>query len=307
MFLGNCHYGQLIETGVEFFIKLGKYIRSSYISQLKFLPSEYNPELVHFRSTQTLRTIHSSMSFIRGLYPGNDTISIEIADKNVDPWRRSSRLCPKFPELFDKLQEGQEFHALENQTFQDAFAKLMNVKWSSTNDVSTSARCNGKDLPPGSDNKTIDEAIKLKATLVQYLYHHKDIFPKAFGFASVEIVNEMTKRITGKSRKRFVHFSTHDGNILGFLGYIGYSDGLWPPYGSFVIVELFKRRSDKNFFLQFKFNGKLIPLSRFNNKTEIPFDEYVQFVRKHLPDLQTECDFDQKRFAQKETFTSDIV
>lgn len=306
VFLGNCHFGQLLGKGVAELKKLGQYLRNVYVDQLKFLPSKFDPSICKFRSTNTIRTIHSQISIFTGLYPGNYSLTIETADKKYDPWRRTSGICPRFHKIYKELMGGSEWVAsgLQNDDLMNSLSKSLVTKWSSTNDAMTSTLCQGFDLPPEVDAKVVDEAIALKARQMQFIYSHDQIFPLFSSFPAAEILNAMLSRVNGKSRTRFVHWSAHDGNILSLLGYLGYSDGKWPPYGSFIAIELYRFRKIQQFFVQFRYNGRLMRIPRFSYSRVIPLDDFAKFVRNYMPRLVEDCEFNSTDFNIKDLFTS---
>lgn len=299
IFLGNCHFGQLLQSGVESLIQIGKFFRSVYVDQLKFLPNKFNHKFFKFRSTNTLRTIHSMISIIRGFYP-NESIDIETCDKVYDQWRRTSLLCPQFQRDFGQLI------LLENTSFKDEISNILQIKWSSANDIITSALCNNYTQPSSLLSEKVDQAILVKTREIQFVYSHDSIFPKFFSFCAAEMVNEMSLRIAGKSKLRFIHWSVHDGNILAFLGLLNYTVSKWPPYGSFIITELFKHRVNHSFFLQFRFNGEIIRIPRFNNLTLVPLEEFSDFLFKHIPDLEEKCAFDRIKFQERDLLSLEV-
>lgn len=309
IYRGNCQFGQLVGKGREALTRLGEYIRKIYVDTIKFLPTNYIQSIIKFRSTHTLRTLHSQMAFIRGLYPEDAYIQIEVADKLYDNWRRASAICPQLIPAMDQLSHSKEWKeaGLIDQNLSRIMMDIFGVKWEHTNDAATSARCQGLSLPPNVTNALIDRAVTLKAKQMQFIYSHDKIFPLFFSFSAAEMLNEMIKRVNGESKLRFIHWSAHDGNILAFLGYLGYKDGKWPPYGSYIIVELWRSRTDKQFFLQFRFNGDLMKVPRFSNNQSILFQDFRNFVTINMPDIIEECKFDIEKFQKEGVYISEAI
>lgn len=306
VFLGDCIYSQLTGKGADALFRLGKYIHNIYVDRLKFLPTTIKPTIMKFRSTSTHRTIHSSMAFISGLYEQRPSINLELAEKTYDHWRRASELCPKLKESMDSLKGSAEWNSLNltNDELESNMSKSIGTKWSSTNDISTSSRCNNLPLPPNVDISRLDEATLLKARQMQFVYAHSSVYPLFFSFCAAEMVNHMSERLNGNSSIRFIHWSAHDGNILGYLGYLGYADGKWPPYGSYIVTELWQQKNGKA-IVRILFNGKPIKVPRMLNSVTFPFTEYKKFVVNHLPDLKFDCGFNQKKFFQSTVKYSD--
>lgn len=298
LYRGNCVFGQLLHTGSNGLKYLGKYLRKIYIDQLKFIPTQIDPKIIKFRTTQSHRTLHSQMSLVSGMFPFSNKVDIHMADKNYDPWRRTSLLCPRFAKIQSKILDNQQ---LKNKTLQNKLSQELNVKWDSTNDVMTSALCNNYKLPSNITMKDVDAAIELKAKQLQYFYSHSDVYPLFFSFCASEMVNEMIKRVNGNSSLRFIHWSAHDGNILGYLGLLGFSDNKWPPYGSYIITELLKFRGNGTFIVQFRYNGKLLKIPRFNNASYVTLDKYTKFLSESMPKYLEKCDFNITKFSNSDS------
>jgi hypothetical protein len=306
VFFGNCYFGQLLGKGVKQLERTGKYFREIYIDKLKFLPTEYDPEVMRFRTTGALRTIHSQMAIANGLYPGNKSIVMEVADKNYDSWKRTSYVCPNFAKLLKAYPGKSEWLAegLAEPDFTKNIEEQLGIKWSSVNDIMTSTLCQGYKLPPNITMDDVDKAISLRAKQHQFLYNHDKIFPLFFTFQAIEMLNEMYKRINGENKLRFIHWSAHDGNINSFLGYLGIINGVWPPYGTFFQVELHKFRKSKHYFIIFRYNGKILEIPRFSYSKVIPLKEFANFVKANTPSLYEECGFDLTKFMKQDTLPS---
>ena len=301
LLLGNCQFGQLLGKGAKQLKHVGMFLRDIYINKLKFLPSSFDQRLCKFRTTGSLRTIYTQMAIANGLYPGEKSIIMKYADKKNDPWKRKSLVCPNFAKLLKEYTTSSEYieFGLEQLDFTQPLEEQLGVKWSSVMDVVTSALCQGFDLPPNITLSDVDKAIKLKAKQHLFLYTHDKIFPLFFSFQAAEILNEMFKRINGESEAKFYHWSAHDGNINSFLGYIGITDFTWPPYGSFIQIELYRFRKSKQYFLNFRLNGKLLKAPRFSYASLIPLKDFEGFVKSHLPDIISDCGFNKTKYLQQ--------
>ena len=305
VFLGDCHVGQLLDRGSDALFRLGRHLREVYVESLKFLPSRFAPHLVKFRSTNTHRTLHSAMALVGGLFPGRSLVTIHVADKFVDPWRRSSAICPNLKKNIEAVRTSDAYQkAFEKRI--DALgqaAKAIGAKTKSAPDIVMAARCDGQKFSTPHD--VFDKAALLKADQQQFVFKNESVFPLMFSFSAAEMTNEFIKRINGESQLRFIHWSVHDGNIFGFLGYLGTGSPKLPPYGSYIIVELWRGRQTNSLFLRFTFNGDVIPVPRLGNRTHVPFHEFASFVRATLPNLTTDCGFDAAKFQKGSVFGAD--
>ncbi|KAH0789734.1 histidine phosphatase superfamily [Histomonas meleagridis] len=240
------------------------------------------------------------MNFANGLYPNHGPLVINTADKNYDPWRRASAICPNLQERMEELKKPSYLSSigLYNETLTKIMTDAYGTKWEHINDAATSARCQGFKLPPNITHKLIDAAVHLRTQQMLYVYRHESVYPLFFSFSAAEMLNEMISRVNGESLIKFFHWSAHDGNILAFLGYLGCEITQWPPYGSYIIVELRKSRNNKDYFLQFRYNGKLMKMPRFSGVKSVPFDMFRKFVEMKIPDMKENCGFNELNFAK---------
>lgn len=307
IFLGDCQVGQLIQKGADAIRRLGDHLRHIYIDQMKFLPVKYRENIIKFRSTLTHRTLHSSMAFIKGLYPNSSLIKIEVSDKYIDPWRRSSQICPKLKEKIEEVRNSKEYLEMfkENISILEKAAKAIGSKTKSAPDIVMAARCNSMDLHTDAAESLFDSAAILKAQQQKFLFMHPSVFPLMFSFPAGEIANAMIERYNGNSTLRFIHWSAHDGNIFGFLGYFGVGSDRLPPYGSYILVELWKFKRSHEFFVRIIFNGKTLKIPRFGNVKFIPFDDFIAFINHQLPNLRDDCNFTPEKFKKSSVFKTD--
>ncbi|KAH0788279.1 histidine acid phosphatase [Histomonas meleagridis] len=297
--LGNCIIGQLIETGAEGLRKLGSYFRSIYVNQLKFIPSTYKRPVILFRTTWTHRTLNSQMNFIDGLYPNHKKVYIETADHDFDQWRNPENLCPNLGEKMSKAKSKVNFSD-EDKAMMSQASKILGSTWRFNLDATVPVFCEDMKLPRPINRDYIIDIQRVKAQEAQQANADETVYPLSFGFSMSEILNHILNRINGNSTVRFIHWSAHDGNLNAALGYLGYINGMWPPFGSYLVIEVLKK--DNSFFVVFRFNGKIILSPRFGHQKLVPFEEFEKFVRGHVPDLHRDCKFDIEVFKKKIAF-----
>lgn len=299
IFGGECHFGQLTFVGHEALKSLGKYIRSTYIEKLKFLPNRYDNHSYFIRSTGTHRTIHSAMAFAQGLYPDHHEIAVHVADKSLDTFRRASAVCPNLKKFIDEMKADPNVAARfpQNETAVKAAAKLFEIKNKVVPDIVMATRCNGRPLPDGIDVDAIDENAIAKARQQIYIFSSEKVYPLIFSFPFAEITNTFIQRATGNSTIKLKHWSGHNGNIFGLLAYLGEDIEVGPAYGSYILMELWKTRKGEH-LVRFVYNGRLIAPKRFGNKERVPLEDMVEFTRKTMPDLKNACGFKLEKFMK---------
>lgn len=300
IFLGDCHVGQLLGRGSDALYRLGKHMRKIYVNSMKFLPTNFVSKTVNFRSTSTHRTLHSAMSFIDGLYPGNSLVTINVADKFIDPWRRGSAICPNLKKNIEMVRQSEDYRAkfASRIPVLAEAALAINAKTKSAPDIVMAARCDGQTLKTNVSESVFDRAALLKADQQKYVFAHPSVFPLMFSFAAGEIVNEMIARINGESFTKFIHWSAHDGNIFGYLGYLGSGSDKLPPYGSYIVTELWRTVDTGEFLVRVIFNGDPVKLNRLGGETTVGFSKFAGFVRDNMPDLIDDCNFNLQKFKK---------
>jgi acid phosphatase len=303
---GDCHWAQLLGRGHDGLVDVGRYFREIYVDSLKFLPTKMLSSVVRFRSTSTHRTLHSAMSFIQGLYPGEVATDIHTADKSVDHWRKTVSICPNLKEKMAEVRGSDPY----KRAFATRIAVVKEVAAAigskSAPDIVMTARCDGRGLELfGLSEEKLDAAALTKAAQQAYVYRTSEIARLAFSFAAAEIMNAMIARLNGDSSVRFIHWSAHDGNILAFLGYLGTESRLLPPYGSFVTTELWKCRESGELLVRFIYNGKVLAVPRMTNLNVAEFSQLLTFVREKLPDMVADCGFKLGMVAKGNLFKPD--
>ena len=293
IFGGECRFGQLLDRGNAALKRLGAFLRKTYITEMKFLPTNYNEKNCEFRTTATHRTIHSAMALIEGLYPEHDEIIINIADKDLDTFRRSSLVCPNLKKRIGDMKANKEFKAKYDDDLAEMkkAAKALNVSMGDSFDIVMASRCSDLPLSSSFDDSILDHGSAVKAKMQLEIFSHDTIFPLVFSFPLAEIVNTFVDRINGKSKLKFKHWSGHNGNIFGLLAYLGETIDKIPPYGSYFIMELWKRRDDGKNIVRFNYNGRTLAPPRIGKGENIPIEYLVKFLNDNMPDLSKDCGF----------------
>ena len=347
LFLGDCHFGQLTGLGIQNLKKLGQHIKKIYSNDYKLIPTHYsekNSNFFYFRTTSTHRTFHSAMSFLDGLYPNHPPIEIEVADKMLDPWKKSSHICPKLKNMLEIVRDSPEFHNKFSQNVtlinHANISKIIGVKDKTASDIILPSRCSSMKLPQKISTKTLDMVSYTKAQMQKYVYESENVWKLGFSYILTQMMNEFILKING-GRKKFIYWSGHDGNIFAFLGYGKVDYNLLPPFGSYVLAELWKKQSDfqsnsensqsnsenaqsksenaqsksenaqsksdnsNNYFIRFIYNGKPLILPRIYNNSLIPFDILSSFLKENMPDPEKDCGLIKSKFEKATVFSND--
>nr|CAD7596616.1 unnamed protein product [Timema genevievae] len=258
-------WGQLTPEGAKQQYLLGKWLRQRYID---FLPTKYDADNIHIRSTDVDRTLMSAESNLAGLYPpvSKQQISKELKwqpipihtiPESLDYLLAAKKLCPAYeeelirmknsPEMIDLDKINAELYAyLTNHTGR----KISNVedveylyntllieeKYNFTLPEWTKSVYPDKMKPLAE----IDFVVPTKTTLLKRLKS---------GPLLEEMVSNMKKKSENRlvpNRKMFV-YSGHDTTVANLLNTLGVFDPQCPPYDALVLIELRKNSAGKYF------------------------------------------------------------
>jgi acid phosphatase len=247
------------------------------------------------------------MAFVKGLYPDGFEGEIWVADKSLDHWRKSSLICPKLKERIAEVREGAEYirEFEKGAAAMKTLGKLLKCKAGAAPDIAMTTRCDGRSLGLNISEEMLDDAAFAKGGQQGWVYKDERVFPLMFSFSMSEIVNAMIGRLNGEDSVRFIHWSAHDGNILGFLGYLGLATDILPPYGSYVTTELWRCRRSGLLLVRFIYNGKVVQVPRMGGMKIVEFWRLVRFVRENMPDLKKDCGFRIEKFAKANVLKTD--
>jgi len=155
-------------------------MRRVYVDTLKFLAAAPSPSRVLFRATGTHRTLHSAMALIAGIF-GGAPVTVNVAEKTIDPWRRSSALCPNLKRRMDAVRASPEYAGGFWRARPRLAVAIGASPAKSTPDVALTARCDGKRV--NATDALIEEALLFKAAQQRFLFGHGDVWPLAFSYA----------------------------------------------------------------------------------------------------------------------------
>jgi acid phosphatase len=247
------------------------------------------------------------MAMIKGLYPDRLDGEIHVADRSLDHWRKTSLVCPKLKKKISDVRASPEYVRVfgESAEAMKRIGAILNCKAGAAPDIAMTARCDGRAIGLDISEEALDRAAAAKAAQQAFVYMHETVYPLMFSFSMSEIVNAMIGRINGERGVKFIHWSAHDGNLLGFLGYLGIATEILPPYGSYITTELWKCRRSGRLVVRFIYNGRVVEVPRMGGMKIVEFGRLVRFVREKMPNLTTDCGFKLMKFAHGNVFKVD--
>ena len=70
-----------------------------------------------------------------------------------------------------------------------------------------------------------------------------------------ELAEGMFERVSGAEMPRMLYYSAHDTTLASLLGVFGAFDARWPPFGSQLLLELFRRDDGQTHHFRVVYNG----------------------------------------------------
>ncbi|KAJ3375341.1 Lysophosphatidic acid phosphatase type 6 [Allomyces arbusculus] len=273
-FKGTCALGDLTAKGRTMHVEFGRQVRAIYVEQLGLLSRRLTPNELHLRSTDTGRTIGSSLSFLDGLYPHgthnrNQRVTIRTLSHQVDTMNLYGieQQCPKLAKLKALAKDHPMWDQIMNATAAarvqiatiapedgvEPVADASMLRVPAQIDSLMCRRCWGKPQPcrPGAGclpEATIDDGWLVKSLTYWYRDNYfpnrvqPEIIPLAVGPLFREILGILDGTMNRRSnRQAKLHvFMGHDGTLSGMLGALRAApeQHQWPAYRSNLILEV---------------------------------------------------------------------
>lgn len=289
----SCPSGNLIDSGVEHLISLGKLYRHYLIDEIHLLPRKYDPKNVFVRSSFVHRCVESSVAFMNGMYPpenDSEELHITTGHSKVEPLCPYSESTEKFDELSKEFVKTDEFKK-RKEFFQNLNALQKDLDYKVENEMDNLIigdflncyRCSGNELPLSSFNETendnkseVTKNTEIFDKLMSNMAFWETGFLEFTGNLSYMPIFEMMVNYIDhlfamdEKAHKFYLFSAHDVTISAVLVALGYLDyDSPPPFGAHLAAELWQL--DKP-YLRFVYNGKVVPFR--GKELMIPLDEF---------------------------------
>jgi len=300
-----CVGAQMTGTGALQHLLSGSFLHEVYLKKWGLISAENLSKEIHIRSTEYTRTYQSAMAFLYGLL--QDVEKVEGVPIHLSPYINfcSSSLtglpcnCPMVGRMKGIIKKEQERrnHTVD-KNIKNEVSKIFETKGSKLPwvgailEVVLGYVCHDYELP--CNQKEADKCITWD--IVEAMWRSsdsagkKDISSYAQHKLSRlqmhpllhEIAHRMLNRTRGYPSPKLVLYSGHDKTVTPLLKALGIYDGLWPPYGSRVVFEVYSK--EKQYFLKVLYNGKDRTRElRFCAEVELiddmcPLDSFVYFV-----------------------------
>lgn len=246
----------------------------------------------YIRSTETSRTYQSAIALLFGFLPTFKLSNIDIVltskeNKKFCDSRKSglSCRCPSIAALTEIAQK-KYFEGTRNITLdaeaRDELAKKYKLDGIANSmpifDTILGSICRGGGLPCPYPTRCLTWDLMNKLMTVNEAENNlRESIPENVQKQVLnahpllrEIINRMQNVSNRVELTKFVLYSGHDETLKPMLTTLGINDGVWPPYATRLIFELYKDRSPgrQDYFVRVVYNGV----------------DYTKYVRFCLPD-----------------------
>ncbi|CEP01532.1 Acid phosphatase [Plasmodiophora brassicae] len=273
-FNGTCEVAQLTLKGLRQMQVLGGIFKDAYGDRL--LGNQcLKDDKVQFEVTDSERTILSGQAFLETIFKDAE----QGPSSAIDMWTvpaapttvpfSNPYACPSAGPLASQAGRSTAFLSHYMGTtlpLLKELAAIAGMPLSSVNlhwfDCLAVSSCRGDPMPVGITEEIMD------ATSVEGLFevNYLNGFPDRVtaGQATVgpllrNINDRMTLGVQGEGKSFYV-FSGHDTTpMMMLLSALGNTPTLWPPYGSYMSIELIQSKKDRSaYFVRFVYNGKVL-------------------------------------------------
>jgi len=306
LYPGNCALGQLTTLGLQQTVTLGQQLKSLYVDQYNFLPTEYDNDVFYIRSTDVPRTVQSAQGQFLGMYPPTasdesiEIIPINTMDENVDDMTPNYVTCPNLETVWDELtnssqwaQHEAEYQPLQ-QKLQTIFETTETLGYQELFDALMARKCHNLPFPNGITVEILDQILNASNWEQSFLYNDPIAGPLGAGQFLQELVDAIDAFILGQSIPIYILYSGHDSTLAPLLGNLGVYDDNWPPYVSNMQIELWldddatPPYGAEDYYVEMKYNSEYIQLPSCSNVMCNYGSEWRPYAMTKIP-TDAEC------------------
>lgn len=275
----SCREKDLITMGMQQHVELGNMFRSYLVDNLKFLNSDFEPNVVYPRATMVDRALKSCQGFLQGMYPPmskdeviqilTDTDSCRLLDPSED---YCSELIPQKDDFIASDVWNNyftNFSAKWKATLEPIIGSWDPKKVKKFVSWAVMVDCTDHKMPDYFTEELANDCIEF---LGFWIYGLNDN-DKYRGVASAPLFREMFRMaddlLAMKSRSKFIILSSHDTELGALLPALGQKEDYAPPVRSNFLFELWD--VDGTIMARFVFNGRVLPISFLDNKTLVKY------------------------------------
>jgi hypothetical protein len=280
---GNCTLGQITDRGLEEMVAVGAVLRAHYVNRVKYLDAFMAvdaPAAVQVRSTDTSRTRATAEAVTRGLYPAamrprgeRASVKIEFVTAEDEVAYPNARRCPALRGVVERLaleqRDTSRTVATMGQPIADTIARAteaLRKLFSPANPPSVQTMASilecrdahGLPLPPGIDADLAADLAVAAGAQLNATVSDREYVTLGIGEFLHELAENAFETVQGATMPPLMYYSAHDTTLATLLGALGTFDAHWPPFGSQLILELFRREEGQSDHFRIIYNGRVL-------------------------------------------------
>lgn len=293
---GSHPYAQLTERGVSQLLAVGRELRSRYLDKTPgfFSPDTSLASQIYARSTNMCRTLQSLRSLLAGLYaldasspppsalydaaalkistrPKKQEVMFPAADGPCDAMatRRAAIFSPEFAERNFPGYAEIEARVKTLLGYQDK------VAWLTIKEILTCSKEHDIPFPAGISHEDEQTISGLAGWMWGKLYSDRALNRLAIGRFVRELSEDLRAAMgpsadgglddgsassTGPHGKKILIYSGHDSTLVPLLCALDIYDGVWPPYASYLTLEIAQSRASGMRYVRALYNDKEVAM-----------------------------------------------
>ena len=275
-FKPSCDHSGLTLEGMRQHAELGQFYRKLLVTERKFLPDLFDPELVTLRASQSDRTIKSLIAFVNGMYPPafvDEVLHVQTGVPGHERLNPDPYGCTDLQRDYREFVASEEFVARANVSLemQKALYEYLGLKpdaenWQWLGDWMYSYKCSGKEIPKVVTDQMFERA--MNDTVYYAAGFYRKYLADSVGPIWRLLLREVEDRLSGIKRAKFTLFSAHDATLMAIRAGLGYVDETEiAPYRSHLMVEMYEENGYPK--LRFVYNGEVLPVTYKGKKLEL--------------------------------------
>ncbi|XP_011406697.1 PREDICTED: counting factor 60-like [Amphimedon queenslandica] len=307
---GNCSVAQLTTIGYKQHLANGGSLNSAYVKN-GFLTPSLDPSQVFIRSDDIPRTILSAQSLMDGMFPqdgkcednGDDGctqfVPLYTRDTMYDNMEANADLCPKVTEYQTQFYESTTWLNHLKTTIEvvnnisNTIGFNISDNFEHFCDCLITHYCHNASWP---DKLTEDLALSGLDEMVWMSYNSlkypsvQENARAGIGFLLKDIWKNFNRSVNGEDYEKFSLYSGHDTTLIQLLVALGIDEGIWPPYSSMMLFELYST-STAPAAVRVLYNGKIKTLPFCNGQELCSYETFSNYLSTVTPpdDYQKFC------------------
>ena len=308
-------YAQLTQVGSEQLTQVGAQLRKRYIDSGLLLSPETKLDSaassVYLRSTNICRTLQSLRSLLVGFFGTYEKIPHDkLPVINTVPklkevlFPQGDGPCKPFSDRRQELMSKTPMTSLpgylelENR-MKSILGYTDKVNWLTVKEILTCHAVHDIDYIKTITKEDEEAVTRLTGWLWGLLYNDDVLNKLAIG----RFLNELLSQIDGDDKKMYI-YSGHDSTLVPVLCVLGIYDNIWPPYSSFLTIEIARSKTTNDRFVKATYNDRdaIMTAIEDNDSLWCPYEKFINRLKsmsltyeQYQQICDTTCDSDNSK------------